>query len=216
MNQRATFGLGIVIAGTVAGLLAAPALPEQVTISWDATGIPSGTAPKTLVLVGGPLLASGVVGLFELIPRLNPLEEEIASFGRAYDSAAVVAATFTIYAYGAILLWNLGYDFEITQALAPAIAVLFVAVGLLLECADRNWFIGIRTPWTLSSDRVWRRTHDRTAPLFKLAGIVALGGVVLPELFVYFVAVPAVVITVFATVYSYLEYKRVDEANAIA
>jgi len=91
--------------------------------------------------------------------------------------------------------------------------VLYVGVGFLLERAERNWFVGIRTPWTLSSEDVWRNTHDRAATLFKFAGVIALAGAILPEYFVYFVAVPAAAIAAFATVYSYLDYRRVGDGD---
>jgi uncharacterized membrane protein len=73
--------------------------------------------------------------------------------------------------------------------------------------------VGIRTPWTLSSDDVWRHTHDRTAPLFKIAGVIALAGLVFPEYFVYFIAGPAVAISVFATVYSYVDYRQIETSH---
>ena len=97
--------------------------------------------------------------------------------------------------------------------MAPAIAVLFVAVGFLLERAERNWFVGIRTPWTLSSDAVWRHTHDRAATLFKLSGVVALGGLLFPSYFVYFVAGPAAAIAAVAMVYSYVDYRRIGNGD---
>jgi uncharacterized membrane protein len=73
--------------------------------------------------------------------------------------------------------------------------------------------VGIRTPWTLSSEAVWRHTHDRAATLFKIAGAIALGGLVFPAYFIYFVAVPAAAIALFTTVYSYLDYRRVTNGE---
>jgi uncharacterized membrane protein len=144
------------------------------------------------------------------------LSENIEAFRQAYDAIAVLTTAFVAYANGVVLAWNLGYEFEIVQALSPAFAVLFVAVGFVLEHAERNWFVGIRTPWTLSSDDVWRHTHDRAAPLFKFAGIVALAGVVVPNYFVYLVAGSAAGITLFATAYSYLEYRRIETGDSAA
>jgi uncharacterized membrane protein len=77
-----------------------------------------------------------------------------------------------------------------------------------MEKADRNWFIGIRTPWTLSSDKVWKKTHEKTAPLMKLAAAISLAAVVLPEYSIYFYAVPAFVVALFSTVYSYWAYRE--------
>lgn len=212
-GRRTVGGLAMVLLAVVVGVLAAPRLPEQVTTNWGPGGVPNGSASKSVLLVGGPALILGVVAMFEVIPRIDPLRDNIAGFSAAYDAAAVLVAGFLAYMHGVVIAWNLGYEFELGQALSPAIAVLFVGIGFLLERAERNWFVGVRTPWTLSSQIVWRRTHDRAATLFKLAGVVALGGLVVPEYFVYLVAGPAVGIALFATVYSYVEYRKVGDGS---
>lgn len=209
LTWRTVGGLVIALISALLSVVAAPALPAQVTTQWNAAGLADGTLAKPVVLVGGPSFVLGIVLLFEVIPRIDPLAENITSFQTAYDAAAILVAGFLAYVYGFIVAWNLGYGISFQQALSPALAVLYVAVGFLVEHAERNWFVGIRTPWTLSSEAVWRHTHDRTAILFKIAGAVALGGLVVPAYFVYFVAVPAAAIALFATVYSYLDYRRV-------
>jgi uncharacterized membrane protein len=209
LTRRTVGGLIIVLISAVLSAGTAPALPEQMTTQWNAAGAADGTMSKPAVLVGGPSLVLGIVLLFESIPRIDPLAENIDSFQTAYDAAAILVAGFLAYVHGFVVAWNLGYEISVQQALSPALAVLYVAVGFLMEHAERNWFVGIRTPWTLSSEAVWRHTHDRTAILFKIAGAVALGGLVVPAYFVYFVAVPAAAIALFATVYSYLDYRRV-------
>lgn len=213
LTRRMAGGLGIALIAALLSVVAGPALPEQVTTQWTGAGVPDGTMSKSVVLVGGPGLVLGIVLLFEAIPRIDPLAENIASFQTAYDAVVLLIAGFMTYVYGFVVAWNLGYGISVQQALAPALAVLYVAVGFLLEHAERNWFVGIRTPWTLSSTEVWRHTHDRAATLFKLAGVIALGGLVFPAYFVYFVAVPAAGIALFATVYSYLDYRRVENGD---
>lgn len=211
--RRTVAGLAIVLVAALASALAAPELPEQVTTHWNAAGEGDDTMGKTAVLVGGPALVFGIVALFEVVPRIDPLGGNIREFQGAYDAIAVLTAGFLAYVYGLVLAWNVGYEFPMLQGLAPAFAVLYVAVGYLVERAERNWFVGIRTPWTLSSEAVWRRTHDRAAPLFKLAGVAALGALVLPEYAIHFVVGPAVAVAIFATVYSYVDYRRVGDGD---
>jgi len=213
-SRRLLAGAVLALAAAAVSAVAAPSLPEQVVTRWDAAGTPDGTMSKTALLLGGPLLVGGLVVLFEVIPRVDPLAENIAAFRDAYDAGAVLIAAFVAYVHGVVVAWNLGYQVAVGQALAPAIAVLYVGVGFLLERAERNWFVGIRTPWTLSSDAVWRRTHDRAATLFKVAGVLALGALLFPAQFVYFAAVPAAAAALFATVYSYLAYRRVGNGEA--
>lgn len=209
-DRRLAAGVLFTLLAAAIGVVAAPSLPEQVTTHWNAAGQPDGTQPRLLLVVGGPALVLSVVALFEVFPRIDPLAENITAFQDAYDLLAVLLAAFLTYVYAFTVAWNLGYQFDVGQALAPAFAVLYVAVGFLLERAEPNWFVGLRTPWTLSSETVWRETHDRAATLFKLTGVVALGGLVRPDYFVYFVAVPAAAIALFGTVYSYVVYRRLD------
>ena len=209
-NRRTMAGLGVFLVAVVSSVIVAPSLPERLTTHWNAAGTPDETMSKQVVLLGGPAIVLGLVVFFELIPRIDPLAENITAFQDAYDALAVVLVAFMAYAYGFVLAWNLGYQVAIEQVLAPGIAVVYLAVGFLLERAERNWFIGIRTPWTLSSDTVWRHTHDRTAPLFKLSGLIALSSLLFPSYFVYFIAGPAAAIALFATVYSYIDYRRVE------
>ena len=95
-----------------------------------------------------------------------------------------------------------------SQALSPAFGMLFYYLGILTQNAKRNWFIGIRTPWTLSSDVVWDKTHRIGGKLFKAAGIIALLGALIPQYAIFFILVPVISIVAFSFVYSYVEYSR--------
>ena len=94
------------------------------------------------------------------------------------------------------------------SALAPAVGVLCYDAGVVSAHAERNWFVGVRTPWTLTSDEVWKRTHERAAPLFKLSGVLATLGAVVPDYAVALVVGPAVAVAAYTTVYSYVTYRR--------
>ena len=80
-----------------------------------------------------------------------------------------------------------------------------------MENAKQNWFIGIRTPWTLSSERVWNKTHRIGGRLFKIAGVVAAMGIFSPGFAPFLVIVPVILIAAYTFVYSYLEYQRGKE-----
>ncbi|MCX6821140.1 MAG: SdpI family protein, partial [Candidatus Aenigmarchaeota archaeon] len=69
----------------------------------------------------------------------------------------------------------------------------------------------IRTPWTLSSERVWNETHRAAAKLFKAAGLITFAGILAPQYAIYFVLVPILAIVVFSFVYSYTRYVREEK-----
>ena len=107
-----------------------------------------------------------------------------------------------------ILLWNTGTQISPNAVIPLGMGLLFYYAGVLTENAEQNWFIGIRTPWTLSSEKVWKRTNRLGGKLFRIAGITAFSGVFFPEYAIYFILVPAVIVVVITVVYSYLEYKK--------
>jgi len=92
--------------------------------------------------------------------------------------------------------------------MAPAMGILFFYAGVLIENSKMNWFIGIRTPWTLSSESVWDKTHKLGAKLFKASGIIAFAGLIFPALAFYFVLIPVIISALWTIIYSYLEYQK--------
>ncbi|WP_227376139.1 SdpI family protein [Haladaptatus halobius] len=186
-----------------------PQMPEQMATHWNASGDADGTMPKLWGLFFLPALTAGLLVLFAVIPKIDPLGENVEAFREHYDLFVVLFVAFMLYVHLLVVLWNLSYRFEFTAVLAPAIGALYYFVGTLMNRVERNWFVGVRTPWTMTSNKVWRKTHSRAGPLFKLAGLVALLGVLVPGYAVYLIAGPAIVVALYLTVYSYVEYRRV-------
>jgi len=113
-----------------------------------------------------------------------------------------------LYIHLLTILWNMGVRFNMAQLLAPAFGILFYYCGILIENARRNWFIGIRTPWTLSSEKVWEKTHKVGGKLFKISGIIAFVGIFLQDYVLFLILVPVISTTIYTIVYSYFEYQK--------
>ncbi|HDJ30498.1 MAG TPA: hypothetical protein ENF31_00885 [bacterium] len=95
-----------------------------------------------------------------------------------------------------------------SRCVPPAIGLFFYYLGILFSQAKRNWFIGIKTPWTLSSEKVWEHTHQRASELFKISGILALVGIFFSHQAIYFVIVPVIFVSAYLVVFSYFDYQR--------
>jgi len=108
----------------------------------------------------------------------------------------------------AVISLNLGTNLNIGFLFAPAFAMLFYAIGVMVGKAKQNYFIGIRTPWTLASEKVWDKTHHVGAQLFKWCGLICLLGVFWPELAFWFILAPIILSVVVMFVFSYLEFKK--------
>lgn len=207
LRERHVIGGGIVLAMAAVSVFAYPRVPEQMVTHWGQGG-PDGTMGRTLALVGLPALAAGMVVLFEILPRIDPLGEHLEDLGRYYDVLVAVTAGIVGYVHVLVVVWNLGYEFDVTQAIVPAVAIAYYLVGVIMERVDKNWFVGIRTPWTLTSDEVWNRTHDRAGPLFKVSALITVGALFLPEYTMYFLVGPVAISALYLTVYSYLAYRN--------
>lgn len=95
-----------------------------------------------------------------------------------------------------------------TVMMLPALAILFYYVGILVEKSKPNWFIGIRTPWTLSNEVVWEKTHKLGAKLFKGIAIFSLLGLIFQKYAIWIFLVPMITASIFIVAYSYFEYKK--------
>lgn len=213
MNSRQRFGLaGAVVALAAAvGLLAAPDLPAEMATHWNAAGEPDATLPKAIALALLPGLTAVLLGVLYALPDRTP--GEVASFRPTYDWFVVgLAATLSVVHVG-VVAYNLGYCFQFVSLVLVAVAALLYAAGAVLERTRPNWIVGIRTPWTLASERVWERTHAVGAPLFKLTALSVLLGAVFPAYAMVLLFGPLLTTVVVTFVYSYWLYQRLEEAG---
>jgi uncharacterized membrane protein len=206
--------LMMLLIGTAAGLLLWNRLPDQMASHWDINDQVNGYLPKVWGVFLMPLIVLGMSVLFLIIPNIDPLKANIAQFRETFNLFIVLIAAFMLYIHGLTLAWSLGYtNFKMSTSMLPAMGLLFIFIGFLLRKAKRNFFIGIRTPWTLSSDTVWNKTHQLGAILFMASGVLAfLGGVFGGMTAFWFIFVPLIGSTIFLLIYSYFLYQQETKA----
>lgn len=207
-RRQRTAALLFVLAGVAASAVVYPDLPREMATHWNASGDVDGTMSRTVGAFVLPAITALVVGVMLVAPSIDPRKDHYEAFRGVYEWFVAGTAGFLTYVHAITLAWNLGYEIPIGQALTPALAVLLYACGVLLERAEPNWFVGIRTPWTLSDDDVWRETNERGALAFKLAAVLALGGLLLPAYAIVFVLVPTLLAAGYTVAYSFLAYRR--------
>lgn len=198
----------IILAGFLAGAFFYPQFPDQIPSHWNARGQADGYMPKFWALFMMPIVSIVFMTLFIAIPKLDPLRSNIKKFYPTYKAFIVVFLLFMFYIQTLIISWSLGVTFNMNQALSPAFAALLYFMGVLMARSKRNWFIGIRTPWTLSSTRVWNRTHQRGSQLFKASALIALLGLALPDYAIILILVPIILSAIYLVAYSYFEYRK--------
>jgi len=171
----------LVGAAFCAGFVVYPQLPERIASHWNVEGQADATLSKTWGIFLFPLIMALLFALYAAIPYLDPLKKNIQSFRRQYNLFWLIFSIFMAYVYALSLLWNIGSRFDISRMLMPAIAVLWYVLGSVLQQSKRNWFMGIRTPWTLSNDVVWHKTHQLGGKLFKLSALIVLVSIFVPS-----------------------------------
>lgn len=199
---------GLVLLSFILSIYFYPQVPDQMATHWDSQGEVNGYMSKFWGSFFMPLLITGLVILFLVIPKIDPRKENIEMFRKHYEGFRLILILFLVMVHLHILLWNTGTQISPNAVIPLGMGLLFYYAGVLTENAEQNWFIGIRTPWTLSSENVWKRTNCLGGKLFRIAGITAFSGVFFPEYAIYFILVPAVIVVVITVVYSYLEYKK--------
>jgi uncharacterized membrane protein len=211
MNTRNTliYSTILIVIAIVAGLLLWNRLPEQMASHWDNYNQVNGYISRFWGVFLMPMITVGMLLLFIAIPQIDPLKANIAQFREYYNTFIFLLIVFMDYMQGLTLAWNLGYNnFNMGTAMLPAMGLFFIYAGVLMANAKRNFFIGIRTPWTLSSDSVWEKTHALGSKLFIASGILALLGIFAGPYAIWLMMVPLLGSALFLIVYSYVLYQQ--------
>jgi uncharacterized membrane protein len=186
-----------------------PSIPEQVPSHWNAQGEVDSYMPKPWGVVVLPLAAILVFIVMRIIPVISPKGYRTEPFANVMHIFQVAMVGFMSLVAILVLLEASGVNVHLNKVIFGALGVLFIVIGNYLGKVRKNFFLGIRTPWTLASDEVWARTHRIAGWLFVLYGLIMLSGmfVMIPP--VVFLVMVGVIILV-PVVYSYVVYKRVE------
>lgn len=182
--------------------------PDTVPIHWDAAGNVNGYGGKFESLLLDPIISVGVYLLMIALPWIDPGRANYANFSSAYDTIRVSVIALQAAVYLLILLAIHGSGVNIGVVVPMSVGVVMIAIGNVMPKLRPNWFVGIRTPWTLSSKTSWDRTHRFGGRLFVAMGLVLMVGVLLPPELRVAVWVPAVVILLIGIyVFSYVAWR---------
>jgi uncharacterized membrane protein len=203
----------IIVATFLISLYFYPQLPEEIASHWNAQGKVDDYMPKFWGLFLMPIISSLMLLLFIVIPKIDPLKRNIEKFRNYFDTFVIMIIIFMFYIYLLSLLWNLGTRFDMLQLLMPAIGLIFYYAGVLVENSKRNWFIGIRTPWTLSDERVWNKANKLGGKIFKISGIIAILSLLIPDYSLVLVLVPVILGSIYVVAFSYFEYMRLNRGR---
>ena len=203
------FGLVIAAVAVAVSLWAYPQLPPTVATHWNVRGVADGFSSRLVAVSIMPLVIIVMTGLFNVLPKLDPRRANYTKFIGTYWLIANAVILFILIGHGMIVATGLGYPVKIGRAMPIGVGLLFIVLGNYLTRVEPNWFIGIRTPWTLSSDTVWRKTHRTGGWLMVLGGLAVTGSAFLPQsAFLPLLIGAVLVMAVIPIVQSYVLWKR--------
>lgn len=183
--------------------------PERVVTHWNFSGQPDGYGGRTSAAFGLAAIIPALYVLMMVFPYLDPRRERYVEFRSVYLSFRTLLMFVMLAVYVATGLWNVGYPVQINHVVPFIIGLMFLFLGNYMGKIKPNWFFGIRTPWTLSSENVWNRTHRLGGWMFVLFGLAIMVSPYLSPTLGFGVFIAGVFIAVFGTVvYSYVIYRQ--------
>lgn len=216
-NRGVLFWLSYAIAvATIAWVVwVYPDLAERFPVHWNVHGLPDRFAPKSQLLwLAGLVFAIPL--LMDILPRIDPRHKNYAYFGTSYQYIKLGITAFM--AFVTVLSIQAGRSPEqvlSTRVMMLGLGLMFMILGNYLTKVRSNWFVGIKTPWTLSSDEVWRKTHRVGGWSFFLAGLlIAASGFFISGKALFYLVIGALgAVSVGTYVYSYLLYRSISKSS---
>jgi uncharacterized membrane protein len=195
-----------------------PGLPDRIPTHWDINGKVDGYGGKwTLFLF--PVLMAVMLLLFYFMPALSPKHFEVDTFRSTYLYIMDIVLGLFAFMQG-ILLYTVyrgvhgDNSFDIGRGFFAGMFLFFALIGNVMGKVRKNFFIGIRVPWTLASDRVWNDTHRLGAWVMVAAGVIGFTLTILgvPIWVPFGILVVSMLIPL---VYSFLHYKALEKAGQL-
>ena len=206
--QRIIPGITAILAALAFGIWALPDLPAEMASHWGLDGEPDGWSSRTTAVFVLPLIGLGVAALLAFLPRVDPRRVNFELHAGTYWLVANASLIVISVIHVGMIGYNLGWPIPLSRIVAIGIGGLFVLIGNVMTRMRPNWFMGIRTPWTLSSEVVWRRTHRVGGYGFVIGGaLIVLTGLLHPSWAAWVMISSVGVAALVSIVYSYVVWR---------
>lgn len=189
--------------------------PERVPTHWNFAGEIDGYSGSFFGAWFMPAMIIGMYLLFLGLPYIDPKKGHYAGFIKSYHGIKNVMVAFMFILYMAMGAAGLGYDISVGGLIPIGVGLFFVCIGYYIKNVEQNWAMGVRTPWTMESATVWKKTNHLMAGLMMVAGVmIASCAYPFPEMVkaVIFISAIALIVVV-PIVYSYFAYRSEQKAK---
>lgn len=206
--------LAALVADLAFGFWALPRLPERLPTHWNLAGEADGFGRAWPHAIVPPLVGLAFWALVLLLPLVDPLRKNYSRFPGTLKLVRWLLPLMNVAVHVVVTLGALGLAIDHDWSIRAILAVFFTVFGNSMGKLRHNWFIGIRTPWTIASEEVWTRTHRLAAPIWVVGGLVQLAGAFVPGtpgevLF----AAPLAAMILIPIAYSYVAFRRLSASG---
>jgi uncharacterized membrane protein len=175
MNLRRFYAIGGILLAIELALaawgLAAVGPDVSVPIHWNVDGQPDGHAPAWVGFLIGPVVTALIVGLMSVLPRIEPRRDNLRRSAGAYRTVAIALVVFMAVIHAVVVLAGMGVEVPVGTVVGGGVGIVFAIIGNVLTTVRSNFVFGVRTPWTLTSERSWDQTHRLVGRLFVVTGL---------------------------------------------
>ncbi|OIK12498.1 SdpI family protein [Bacillus sp. MUM 13] len=183
-------------------------LPGKIPVHWGTDGADGyGTKLDAMLMNTGMMILLYVILAFS--PKLDPKKENYKYFKRSYGMITYCLLMFFFFINIFTILSGLGYQLPMSHLVTIFVGLLFIVIGNYTNSLKPNYFVGIKTPWTLSNETVWKKTHRFGSKTFMIAGVLLMASAFLPAALLTSVMIPIILaIALLPIVYSYFIFKK--------
>ena len=204
----------LVVISIILGCYFYSVFPDQVPMHWNINGEVDGWGSAFSGAFILPIILFGIYFLFVLIPLIDPKKEKYQQFEKVYRvfRLLIMLVMFAVYLIASDNA--LGYAIRVEIWIPVIIGLLFLVMGNYFGKIKPNWFMGIRTPWTLSNEEVWNKTHRLGGKLFMVLGLFMISTPLWQTksaTMFWLVMVPVLLVTIVPIIYSYIIYRRIKK-----
>lgn len=201
--------LSIVCTGFVYDLL-----PSNIPSQWGFNGEISDYKPRWFAIVTA-LLPMVMYMLMIVVPKIDPKKKAHQKHKKVYEIFTMCIVLFLIAIHWAVIGISVGFKINISMYIRIGLGILFIILGNRMGQIRPNYLLGIKTPWTLHSETVWKKTHKFGGIVFIVVGVIQMLAVFIRGSkgnYVSFISIALLLISI--TLYSYLAYAR-EQKNKI-
>jgi len=212
-SKTTIFGIVLTLTAFVVAFALYDKLPPVLPVHWGLRGNANGFMAKPWGVYIYPTMVGAMLLLKLVLPAISPRSFAIEPFTRAFNILMAALMLFCAYLMGIVYASELGAQVPIGRPVIGGVGVLLIVTGNFLGKVTKNFFIGIRTPWTLANDEVWFKTQRLGGWLLVLFGLVTTTVAIIDKFYEAAIAALGAAIII-PIAYSFVISRQIDRATS--